>query len=115
MNTITQAFNDLCDKIQFPEEWDYDEIMVYIITYAFNNADGINAEFESKTTTHAKETLDRLKQIQANDLNIVTCGDCGLVHIVDFENELIECSKCGFTGEHGDYPDFVTEGDLLGD
>jgi hypothetical protein len=65
------------------------------------------------TTTSVKDVLERLKKIQAIDLNIVTCGDCGLVHIVDHENELIECSKCGFTGEHCDYPDLLSESDLL--
>jgi hypothetical protein len=42
MKDITQAFNDLCDKIQFPEDWGYNEIIIYVITYAFNNADDIN-------------------------------------------------------------------------
>ena len=64
------------------------------------------------TSTSIKDTLERLKKIQENDLNILTCGDCGLVHIIDFDNELIKCSKCGFIGAHCDYPDLLSECDL---
>ena len=45
MNKITGIFNDLCKVINFPKDWDYDDIVVYALNFAFNNADAINDDF----------------------------------------------------------------------
>ena len=45
MNKITEVFNDLCKVINFPKDWDYDDIVVYALNFAFNNADAINDDF----------------------------------------------------------------------
>ena len=45
MNKITGIFYDLCRVINFPKDWDYDDIVVYALNFAFNNADAINDDF----------------------------------------------------------------------
>ena len=45
MNKITGIFYDLCKVINFPKDWDYDDIVVYALNFAFNNADAINDDF----------------------------------------------------------------------
>ena len=45
MNKITEVFNDLCRVINFPKYWDYDDIVVYALNFAYNNADAINDDF----------------------------------------------------------------------
>ena len=45
MNKITEVFNDLCKVINFPKDWDYDDIVVYALNFAYNNADVINDDF----------------------------------------------------------------------
>tara|TARA_R110000851_G_scaffold295456_1_gene450330 strand:+ start:140 stop:322 length:183 start_codon:yes stop_codon:yes gene_type:complete len=45
MNKITGIFYDLCKVINFPKYWDYDDIVVYALNFAFNNADAINDDF----------------------------------------------------------------------
>ena len=37
--------------------------------------------------------------------NAVTCGECGKYGLVDEREDEIECSVCGFTSEHADFPD----------
>ena len=45
MNKITGIFYDLCKVINFPKYWDYDDIVVYALNFAYNNADAINDDF----------------------------------------------------------------------
>ena len=45
MNKITGIFYDLCRVINFPKYWDYDDIVVYALNFAYNNADVINDDF----------------------------------------------------------------------
>ena len=46
MNTITEAYNSLCEEVDFPKQWDYDDIVVYALNFTENNADAINEDFK---------------------------------------------------------------------
>ena len=47
------------------------------------------------------------KLVESSDINIVTCGDCGLVVFHErTSKDDIHCPHCLFTGEPGDFPDF---------
>ena len=52
------------------------------------------------------------------DINNVTCSECGNINHVDENDDEIECTICGFTAEHSDFPDiyigYVDE-NLVGD
>lgn len=51
--------------------------------------------------------LDMLKEIQESGYNIVTCGDCGTVNIIEIREseDLHTCFDCGFQSEGCDFPD----------
>ena len=51
--------------------------------------------------------LDMLKEIQESGYNIVTCGDCGTVNIIEIREseDLHTCFDCGFQSDGGDFPD----------
>jgi hypothetical protein len=42
MNKTLESFNQLCDKIEFPEHWEYDDCVAYVLNYALNHADDIS-------------------------------------------------------------------------
>mgnify|MGYP001335637915 CR=1 FL=1 len=60
-------------------------------------------------TTEIFEQKERLKAIQELGFNVVNCGDCGDVAIIELKHESdeIECRGCEFIGEHCEYPDYV--------
>ena len=49
--------------------------------------------------------LDMLKEIQESGYNIVTCGDCGTVNIIEIREseDLHTCFDCGFQSEGCDF------------
>ena len=51
--------------------------------------------------------LEMLKEIQESGYNIVTCGDCGTVNIIEIREseDLHTCFDCGFQSEGCDFPD----------
>ena len=48
-----------------------------------------------------------LKEIQEFGYNIVTCGECGVVQIIEIREreDLHTCFDCGFQSEECDFPD----------
>ena len=56
------------------------------------------------------EQLKILERIQDAGFNVVTCGNCGSVNLVDLEklekdNHLITCYDCNKTLDNADMPD----------
>ena len=51
--------------------------------------------------------LEMLEEIQESGYNIVTCGDCGVVQIIEIREseDLHTCFDCGFQSEGCDFPD----------
>ena len=55
-----------------------------------------------------ESTQTYLDRIWAIGLNIVTCGECGFIIIVESGQEVSEhtCRFCGFTDDIGCFPDY---------
>tara|TARA_R100001443_G_scaffold39447_4_gene52775 strand:- start:4797 stop:4964 length:168 start_codon:yes stop_codon:yes gene_type:complete len=49
--------------------------------------------------------LELLEQIQEKGYNVVTCGSCGVVNIVESSEELHTCYDCEYESEPCDFPD----------
>ena len=58
----------------------------------------------------AKRQIELIEKIQEMNINLVTCGHCGVVQLIDTTSELVECYDCGGEGEQCDYPDLFHNG-----
>ena len=53
-------------------------------------------------------------EMQNNGYNVVTCGDCGEVLLVDKDElkdnkHIMSCEYCGMESDYADFPDLVYE------
>ena len=84
-----------------------------------NNCNVIAQLIETKTTIVSevsqilpikkkKTQVELSKEIlDYTDINIVTCGNCGVVLLHKIDNTEIECPKCEFKSEPCDFPDLT--------
>ena len=65
----------------------------------------------TKGEYRAKQQINNANYIlDQTGLDIVTCGECGDVNIVDVAKELQECFSCGYTAESCDFPSLFFDG-----
>lgn len=58
----------------------------------------------------AIDQLALLEKIHKQGINVVTCGDCGTVMLVEREEDKHQCFDCGFTEDPAFFPDLFYEG-----
>lgn len=67
-----------------------------------------------KTATYQEhKQIELIEAIQDNGINLVTCGNCGAVQLIETNIEEVNCYYCGMSGEQCDYPDFFHHGMTL--
>jgi len=67
-----------------------------------------------KTTTYQwHKQIELIEKIQAMGVNLVTCGECGIVQLIETNLAEVECYNCGMVGEQCDYPDLFHSGMTL--
>ena len=93
METITESFNNLCKVIDFPKDWEYDDIVVYALNFAFNNADAINDDFIVLEECEHENKTYQAKEWDTNVPESYTCDECGKEFDIpepSFEDEVME-------------------------
>ena len=59
----------------------------------------------------AKQQIIRAQSItEQTNMNIVTCGDCGEINIINTNEDTHHCYLCEYEGEGGDFPDLFYNG-----
>ena len=59
----------------------------------------------------AKQQIIRAQSIiEQTNMNIVTCGDCGEINIINTNEETHHCYLCEYEGESSDFPDLFFNG-----
>lgn len=67
-----------------------------------------------KTATYQDhKQIELIEAIQANGINLVTCGNCGIVQLIETNLEEVKCYSCGMAGDQCDYPDLFHRGMTL--
>ena len=61
-------------------------------------------------TVMSTNQLPLLKKIHTQGINVVTCGDCGTVMLVERKEDKHKCFDCGFTEDPSYFPDLFYEG-----
>lgn len=63
----------------------------------------------TKKAILSQNQYDLFREINAADINIVTCGNCGsvILHRIEPDIEELTCPYCGYESEPCDFPDFI--------
>lgn len=73
--------------------------------YTYYNNDYTEGENVAKNQIKmAKEIIDK------TGYNIVTCGECGNINIINTFDEEHECMHCNYKSESCDFPDLIFDG-----
>lgn len=56
-----------------------------------------------------KNQYDILQEIQHCGYNVVTCGNCGDVVLIELKEGDVQCPHCDYVGGQCDYPDLYHE------
>lgn len=60
--------------------------------------------------TKPEKQIELIEKIQAINVNLVTCGHCGVVQLVDTTVDEVTCYDCDGEGEQCDFPDLFHSG-----